>query len=238
MRLQKFFSDCGVLSRRAAEEAIKKGLVKVNGRVAELGMSIDPESDTVEYAGRRLRPRGAEEGRTYILLHKPCGYVTTLHDEKDRPTVASLTHGVGRRVYPVGRLDFNSEGLLLLTDDGDLTLRLTHPRHRIPKLYEVTVTAAPTREQLEALRSPMELDGYRLLPVKVEKVSETLLCMTLYEGRNRQIRRMCEAVGLRIKRLTRTAIGDLTLGDLPRGKWRHLTPDEVAYLKTEASKED
>ncbi len=238
MRLQKFFSECGILSRRAAEEAIRQGLIKVNGVTAEIGADIDPKHDTVEYRGRRIRPRNPSDAKLYILLHKPAGYVTTTQDEKGRPTVIQLTRGVGRRIYPVGRLDFNSEGLLLLTDDGDLTLRLTHPRHRIPKIYEVTVTTTPTAEQLAALRAPMELDGYRLLPVEVALLSDTVLKMTLYEGRNRQIRRMCEAVGLRIRRLSRTAIGSITLGDLPRGKWRHLTPEEVAYLQTESQKED
>ena len=230
MRLQKFFSDCGVLSRRAAEAEIAAGKVKVNGAVAQIGDSIDPAVDVVEYKGRRILPRRENAKRRYILLNKPRGFVTTMQDEKGRPTVADLTAGVGARVYPVGRLDMDSEGLLLLTDDGEFANRLTHPRHEIPKMYHVTLSTVLTKEQLSALRAPMELDGYRLQPVTVKKLAPDTVQMNLYEGRNRQIRRMCEAVGLKVIRLQRIAIGDLGLGDLPLGKWRELTPDEVQYL--------
>lgn len=230
MRLQKFFSDCGVLSRRAAEAEIAAGRVKVNGAVAHVGDSVDPEIDVVEYKGRRVLPRKALPYR-YIMLNKPRGYVTTAKDEKGRPTVTHLTRAVGTRIYPVGRLDMDSEGLLLLTDDGELTNRLTHPRHEIPKIYHVTLSHPVSEEQLEVLRAPMTLDGYVLLPVTVNRLSGDTLQMHLYEGRNRQIRRMCEAVGLRVSRLRRVAIGDLTLGDLPVGRWRELSSDEVAYLK-------
>jgi len=230
MRLQKFFSDCGVLSRRAAEVEIAAGRVKVNGAVAHVGDSVDPEIDVVEYKGRRVLPRKALPYR-YIMLNKPRGYVTTAKDEKGRPTVTHLTRAVGTRIYPVGRLDMDSEGLLLLTDDGELTNRLTHPRHEIPKIYHVTLSHPVSEEQLEVLRAPMTLDGYVLLPVTVNRLSDDTLQMHLYEGRNRQIRRMCEAVGLRVSRLRRVAIGDLTLGDLPVGRWRELSSDEVAYLK-------
>ena len=229
MRLQKFFSDCGVLSRRAAEAEIAAGKVKVNGVVAQIGDSVDPEVDVVEYKGKRIRPRTSEK-RYYIMLNKPRGYVTTMQDEKGRPTVANLTSGVGTRVYPVGRLDMDSEGLLLLTDDGEFANQLTHPRHEIPKIYHVTLSKVLTKEELAALRAPMELDGYRLQPVTVKKLAPDTIQMNLYEGRNRQIRRMCEAAGLKVLRLQRIAIGDLGLGDLPLGKWRELTPDEVQYL--------
>ena len=237
MRLQKFFSDCGVLSRRAAEAEIAAGKVKVNGAVAQIGDSIDPAVDVVEYKGRRILPRRENAKRRYILLNKPRGFVTTMQDEKGRPTVADLTAGVGARVYPVGRLDMDSEGLLLLTDDGEFANRLTHPRHEIPKMYHVTLSTVLTKEQLSALRAPMELDGYRLQPVTVKKLAPDTVQMNLYEGRNRQIRRMCEAVGLRVARLRRVAIGKLTLGDLAPGKWRALTPDEVDYLTHTNNKE-
>ena len=229
MRLQKFFSDCGVLSRRAAEAEIAAGKVKVNGAVAQIGDSIDPEIDIVEYKGKRIRPRVSEK-RRYIMLNKPRGYVTTMQDEKGRPTVADLTAGVGTRVYPVGRLDMDSEGLLLLTDDGEFANQLTHPKHEIPKIYHVTLSKVLTKEEIAALRAPMELDGYRLQPVAVKKLAPDTIQMNLFEGRNRQIRRMCEVAGLKVIRLQRIAIGDLGLGDLPLGRWRELTADEVNYL--------
>ena len=229
MRLQKFFSDCGVLSRRAAEAEIAAGKVKVNGVVAQIGDSIDPDVDVVEYNGKRIRPR-TNNKRHYIMLNKPRGYVTTMQDEKGRPTVANLTAGVGTRVYPVGRLDMDSEGLLLLTDDGEFANQLTHPRHEIPKIYHVTLSKVLTKDEIAALRAPMELDGYRLQPVAVKKLAPDTVQMNLFEGRNRQIRRMCESVGLKVIRLQRIAIGDLGLGDLPLGKWRELTTDEINYL--------
>lgn len=233
VKLQKYFSDCGVMSRRAAEEEIKKGLVRVNGQQAELGLRIFPDVDIVEYKGKRILPTA--DTRTYIMLNKPRGFVTTLSDERGRPTVADLTREVGVRIYPVGRLDMDSDGLLLLTDDGELTNRLTHPRHEIPKIYQVTVSGQPSADVLDSLRAPMELDGYEIQPVEVEALSfdgaSTVLKMTLYEGRNRQIRKMCEACGLKITRLHRAAIGSLTLGSLEVGKWRRLTESEVEYLK-------
>ncbi len=229
IRLQKYFTDCGVLSRRAAEAAIEKGLVTVNGVRARVGDKIDPDRDTVVYNGRTVKP-ATDHAHRYILLHKPRGVVTTAKDEKGRKTVLDLLGGIGTRVYPVGRLDMNSEGLLLLTDDGSFTNHLTHPRHEIPKIYHVTVSPSPSEEQLKALASPMVLDGYRLQPVTVKRLSDRELELQLLEGRNRQIRRMCEAVGLRVPRLVRVAIGDLTLGSLPAGKWRDLTEEEVRYL--------
>ena len=230
IRLQKYFSDCGILSRRAAEAEILAGRVTVNGVTASLGDKIDPEADLVEYRGRAVRPR-ADKPRYYVMLNKPRGIVTTAHDEKGRRNVTQLVRIPNTRLYPVGRLDMDSDGLLLLTDDGELTNQLTHPRHQIPKIYHVTLSTTPTPQQLQALSAPMELDGYRLLPVGVKKLDDTRLEMRLFEGRNRQIRRMCQAVGLRILRLTRVAIGELELGDLPDGAWRYLTADEVDYLR-------
>ena len=230
MRLQKFFSDCGVLSRRAAEAEIAAGHVKINGEIAKIGDSVDPERDIVEYRGKRILPR-ATDVRHYIMLNKPRGFVTTAKDEKGRKTVVDLTRSIGTRVYPVGRLDMDSEGLLLLTDDGEFANHLTHPRHEIPKIYHVTLSAPPTTAQLASLSSPMELDGYALQPVKIRRLSEDTIEMHLYEGRNRQIRRMCESVGLRVSRLRRVAIGTLLLGELPVGKWRYLTDKEVNMLR-------
>ena len=231
IKLQKYFSDCSVMSRRAAEEKIKQGLVKVNGAIAELGQRIDPERDVVEYDGKRILPK--TDKKTYILLNKPRGFVTTLSDEKGRKTVTDLLVGINERVYPVGRLDMDSDGLLLLSNDGELTNQLTHPRHEIPKIYRVTVRERVTDTHLEKLREPMVLDGYKILPVKTELVSNSpdVLQMTLFEGRNRQIRKMCEQAGLNISRLCRVAIGDITLGSLEVGKWRYLTENEVNYLK-------
>ena len=236
IRLQKFFTDCGILSRRAAEAEIVAGRVRVNGVIAHIGDKVDPQTDRVEYDGKLLiYPQNT--ARHYLLLNKPRGFVTTLADEKGRPTVATLVASLGKRVYPVGRLDMDSDGLLLLTDDGALTQRLTHPRHEIPKHYHVQVKGSVSAEQLQTLNEPFLLDGYRTLPAKVcvigQEQGATLLAVELHEGRNRQIRRMCEAVGLRILRLTRVAIGKITLGDLPLGQYRFLTEDEVTYLKGE-----
>ena len=234
-RLQKYMADCGLMSRRAAEEEIRKGFVTVNGVSAELGTKVTPGVDQVLYKNRKvLMPRGEH---IYIMLNKPAGYVTTASDEQGRPCVTDLVKAVGRRVYPIGRLDMASEGLLLLTDDGALTEKLTHPRHSIPKIYNVKVEGEITEEQYKALLSPMEIDGYPIRPVYTEvlkrKDGKTLLQMTLYEGRNRQIRKMCEQVGLQVRFLKRIAIGNLTLGRLRVGEWRYLTKEQVSYLKGE-----
>ena len=237
VKLQKYFSDCAVMSRRAAEEEIKKGKITVNGEVAELGLRIDPARDTVIYKGKKISPPKRE--KTYILLNKPRGTVTTLSDEKGRPTVISLLQGLNIRVYPVGRLDFDSDGLLLLTDDGELTNRLTHPKHQIPKIYHVTVKGEVNAEQLKKLSSELVIDGYKILPVATEIIkkepSSTTLKMTLFEGRNRQIRKMCALCELSISSLTRVALGNITLGNLPKGKWRYLSQEEIEYLKRESA---
>ena len=233
IRLQKYFTDCGVLSRRAAEEEIKAGKVKVNGATAQLGDKIDPEIDVVEYRGKRIEKKANDEF-VYILLNKPCGVVTSAKDEKGRVCVTDIVK-CGKRVYPVGRLDLNSQGLILMTNDGELTNKLTHPRHEIPKIYEVDVVGKVTTEQLQTLNSSMTIDGYILLPVKTEFIAKnekfTTLRMTLFEGRNRQIRKMCEQVGLKVAKLTRVAIGSITLGNLQGGKWRYLTDAEIKSLK-------
>ncbi len=239
IKLQKYFTDCGVMSRRAAEKEIELGKVKVNGEIAYAGQRILPNVDKVTYLGKVIEmPKFSK--KVYIMLNKPRGYLTTMSDDRGRATVAELVEDVGTRIYPIGRLDMDSEGLLLLTNDGDLSLRLTHPRHQIPKIYHVRVAGGVSRDTLKALNAPMEIDGYQLLPVKTELISikneYSVLRMTLFEGRNRQIRKMCEAVGLKVTKLCRIAVGDITLGELAPGKWRHLTQTQVQYLMRSSNK--
>ena len=237
IRIQKFLSDAGVVSRRAAEREILHGGVRVNGLPAEIGQKIDPERDTVEYCGRIVK---ADFKRyVYIMLNKPRGYVTTLSDERGRPTVAELCESIGERIYPVGRLDMDSDGLLLMTNDGELANKLTHPRHSIPKIYHVEVRGKIDSDTIKKLSGPMTIDGYKIRPVKVSiaemkddpRHQTTVLRMELYEGRNRQIRKMCEQVGVDLLRLTRIAIGSITLGNLKSGSFRYLTKTQVEYLK-------
>ena len=236
VRLQKYFTDCGVMSRRAAEEQIRLGKVKVNGKVAEIGNLIDTDTDKVEYGGRIILPTCDE--KICIMLNKPRGFVTTMSDERDRRNVSMLVSDLGVRVYPIGRLDMDSEGLLLLTNDGKLANKLTHPRHEIPKIYRVTVRGELDADTLDSLGSAMVIDGYKILPVKVRVLSrtqggETVLEMTLFEGRNRQIRKMCERHELKVIRLCRVAIGNIKLGSLPEGRWRRLSQKEIAYLSSD-----
>ncbi len=242
IRLQKFFSDSGILSRRAAEAQIMAGAVTVNGITAEPGMKIDPEADTVVYGGRQIAPIRARAGRTYIMLHKPVGYVTTMKDEKGRKTAADLLRGVDRRVYPIGRLDMYSEGLLLFTDDGDLANRLMHPSHHVDKEYTLTLKGILTEEDARRYTLPMTLDGYALRPVEAKLLRSGItlpdgvvcstLSVTLHEGRNRQIRRMSDLLGYTVVRLRRIRLGKLTLDGLACGKWRFLSEEEIAYLKS------
>lgn len=232
VRLQKFIADAGLMSRRAAEEEIKKGNVSVNGHVADIGTKIDPREDLVTVRGKKVLHKKREF--TYIMLNKPRGYLSSTADDRGRKCVTDLLDGIDARVYPVGRLDLISEGMLLLTDDGELKNRLTHPSHSLPKVYRVKVGGAVSEEQYQTLTSPLEIDGYVIKPVGVT-VGErdevgTVLKMTLVEGRNRQIRKMCEIAGLTVKRLSRISIGNLKLNNLPVGKWRHLDAGEVEYL--------
>ena len=235
-RLVKFLSAAGVASRRAAGDLVKAGRIAVNGRtIREPGFRILP-ADTVTLDGRPVEPAGRFH---YIMLNKPRGYVTTASDERGRPTVIDLVDGVGERVYPVGRLDMDSDGLLLLTNDGELANKLTHPRHSVPKIYNVEVDGKVGLETVKKLSGEMVIDGYKIQPVATSVIKmrddprhpSTVLRMELYEGRNRQIRKMCEICGLEVKRLTRVAIGDLRLANLKPGEWRHLTKSQVAYLK-------
>lgn len=230
-RLQKIIAAAGLLSRRAAEEAIRAGRVTVNGETAELGLSADAALDDIRLDGQRLP--GREEKLT-VLLHKPKGYVCTMHDEKGRRSVAELVSALPQRLYPVGRLDLNSEGLLLMTNDGGLAYELTHPKHEIPKTYRVWVRGEDVESAHERLRRPMALDGCALSPARTRLLSvrdgSACVEITIHEGRNRQVRRMCQLQGLQVTRLVRTAEGPLRLGDLPSGQWRRLTGEELDAL--------
>ncbi len=227
------------MSRRAAEEKIKSGSVTVNGITASLGDKVDPELDEVCIDNKKISGDAINRRFTYIMLNKPAGYVTTLSDEKGRKTVADLIENAGERLYPVGRLDLYSEGLLICTNDGELTNKLTHPSHMIAKCYMATVTTKLTAEDVEKIRVPFELDGYMLKPFEVELVGytkcgdadSTILKFTLYEGRNREIRNICLHHGLKLARLIRISEGELSLVGLKSGSWRYLTETEIAYLK-------
>ena len=230
-RLQKLLSAAGVCSRRAAEDYINAGRITVNGQVAELGQRADPERDDIRVDGKPLAKR---EALVYLLLNKPRGYVTTLSDEKGRKNVADLVKDCGVRVYPVGRLDLDSEGLLLMTNDGDLMQRLLHPSGEVNKTYHVSVYG-PVAGAAERLSAITDLEGERIRPAQVRVLKQTAqtaeLAITIHEGKNRQIRRMCSACGLTVKRLRRVSEHTLELGSLPVGQWRHLTEQEVLDLK-------
>ena len=232
IRLQKFLADAGLMSRRAAEEEIARGRVSVNGHPAEIGTQIDPAADLVTYKGKRVIFEKKEH--VYIMMNKPRGYLCSTEDDRGRTGVTDLLDGVKGRIYPVGRLDLISEGLLLLTDDGELKNRLTHPSYSLPKIYRVKVSGEVSEAQYLTLTSPLVIDGYKIRPVEVSigesDESGTVLKFTLKEGRNRQIRKMCEQAGLTVKRLSRISVGNLKLDGLPVGKWRYLDAKEVEYL--------
>lgn len=227
-RLQKIISASGLMSRRAAEECISAGRVSVNGVVAMLGDKADAETDIILLDGKVLPSSGE---KLYIMLNKPKGYVTTLKDEKGRKNVTELVKELGSRVYPVGRLDMYSEGLLIMTNDGDFANRLMHPSHQIDKTYLTWVTGEDIGFCAELLRQPMEIAGYVISPADVYiselKPGGAVLSITIHEGRNRQVRKMCELAGLKVTRLKRVSEGHLELGDLKSGKWRHLTQSEI-----------
>ncbi len=230
-RLQKLLSGAGVCSRRAAESLINEGRVTVNGETAQLGRRADPERDEILVDGKPLAPRAEH---VYLLLNKPRGYVTTLSDEQGRATVVDLVKDCGTRVYPVGRLDLDSEGLLLLTNDGELMQHLIHPSGEINKTYHVTVYGA-VKGAAERLARVTDLEGEKIRPAQVqvlwEKGETAELAITIHEGKNRQIRRMCAACGLGVKRLRRVQEHTLSLGNLAAGKWRYLSADEVDALR-------
>ena len=228
-RLQKLISASGLTSRRGAEDWITAGRVTVNGQVAALGDKADLAHDQVLVDGRPL-PQKQTDRRTYLMLNKPRGYVSTLSDEKGRRTVAQLVSGCGCRVWPVGRLDMDSEGLLLLTDDGELTHRLTHPSHRVEKEYVVKVRG-DAAQALSLLRAPMVIDGEDMETDRVELTGKNTLTMVIHQGKNRQIRRMCAAAGLDVLRLKRVREGGLRLHDLQAGCWKLLTNEDIFLLK-------
>ncbi len=236
-RLQKLISAAGLMSRRAAEEAISAGRVCVNGQRAALGEKADPETDLITVDGREL-PR--DTTKLYLMLNKPRGYVTTLSDEKGRKNVTELMGELGSRVYPVGRLDMYSEGLLLMTNDGDFANRVMHPSHEVSKVYRTWVTGENIEKAAHMLRRPMEIDGCTVHALGVDIVQcfpgGALLSITIREGRNRQIRKMCEKAGLKVTRLQRVAEGDVELGSLKSGCFRHLTKNEIKSLLAEGEK--
>ena len=229
-RLQKILSGRGVASRRAAEKMITDGRITVNGRIALLGEGADPEIDEILVDGRPL-PSVSEN--VYIILNKPRGYVTTVSDDRGRKTVMELVQDCPARVYPVGRLDMDSEGLLLMTNDGDFANALMHPKHNVNKTYEVWVTGYHNAS-LALLARPITLDGYTIRKPEVKLLWEdggrAKLLVTIHEGRNRQIRRMCEAAQMQVTRLRRISEGSLKLGELPLGKWRYLAKEEIEKL--------
>ncbi|ABO49676.1 ribosomal large subunit pseudouridine synthase B [Desulforamulus reducens MI-1] len=231
-RLQKILAKAGVASRRHSEELIISGQVKVNGKtVTEMGLKVDPTKDKIEVKGKPLPPL---EKKVYLLMNKPRGYVTTLSDERDRKTVVDLLKGVEQRVYPVGRLDYDSEGLLLLTNDGELTQALTHPKHKVKKTYLAKVDGIPETEELKAMAKGLVLEDGPTAPADVRLAgtgdNRALLEISIHEGRNRQVRRMCEHIGYKVLRLRRTRIGTLELGSLKSGEVRALTKKELREL--------
>jgi 23S rRNA pseudouridine2605 synthase len=242
IRLQKILSQAGVSSRRAAEKLMAEGRVSVNGRtIFELGTKADPTTDDIRVDGRRIK---AAERPRYILLNKPRGYVTTRSDEKRRKTVLDLLAGVREYVYPVGRLDYDTEGLLLLTNDGDLAAHLTHPRHGVERTYEARVAGMPDERALEKLRTGIPLDGRRTRPATVQLLNkdrrddEGIVLITIREGRNRQVRRMLEAVGHPVQKLKRTKFGSISDRKLAVGAWRELTAAEVTALRGSGKRDD
>lgn len=231
-RLQKLISAAGIASRRAAETMISEGRVTVNGQTAEIGMSADPQKDVICVDGQRISVSGR---RRYIILHKPRGYVTTMKDDRGRPTVAELVQDAGGRLYPVGRLDMDSEGLLIMTDDGDAAHAMMHPSHEVDKVYTVFVQGEDIKSGIRQMQKMTMLEGE---PIRCPQVSlvelrgqGAELQVTIHEGKNRQVRRMCKACGMTVRRLIRVAEGSILLGDLPAGKWRNMTKDEMAFLR-------
>lgn len=241
VRLQKFMAEQGIASRRKSEDLIRAGKVKVNGHIAVIGQKINPKKDLVTVGKQKIVPPKTRN-MVYIMLNKPRGYVTTVSDEYDRKTVMDLISDIKERIYPVGRLDKDSEGLLIMTNDGSFTNCLTHPSHGLAKVYRVTVRPAIDDEILYNLRNGIVIDGRKTAPADVtvltEEENRVVLEFVLHEGRNREIRKMCESQGLEVARLKRTAVGSLKLGVLPQGKYRELTEQEVKKLLQSAGHRD
>lgn len=237
VRLQKFMADNGVDSRRKCEEMIELGFVKVNGVTANIGDKVDPKRDKVTVRGKKI---AVQDNLRYIVLHKPRGYITTMQDEQGRKCVAELIKDVGVRVYPVGRLDRESEGMLLMTNDGAFSNAMTHPTRHVPKTYRVTIRPKITDEQITAFQDGIEIDGRMTAPASLRVIDKSegrvVVEVIIYEGRNRQIRRMFEELGIEVARLKRTAVGSIKLGMLPQGKWRDLDEEEVRKLMLAAER--
>lgn len=235
IRLNKFLAQAGVASRREVDKMIVEGKIKVNGRVVRtLGTKIDDEKDRVEFRGKRVE-KGEE--MVYLMLNKPPGYLVTLKDPFRRPKIKDLLPSLEERIYPVGRLDYDSEGLLLLTNDGELAHRLTHPRYRVPKNYVVEVKGVPDSSKISRLEKGISIDGKKTAPARITRLSgsskKTLLRIEIHEGRKREVKRMFEAVGHRVLHLKRDGFGGMRLGNLQTGKWRFLTQKEVESLKSQ-----
>ena len=233
MRLQKFIAECGIASRRSAEKMIESGRVYVNGELVDyMGCVIDPDCDVVEIDGRVIKQ---ESKKYYIMLNKPKNYVTTVSDDLGRPTVMQRVSDINARIYPVGRLDFDTTGLLIMTNDGEFANILTHPRHVVNKAYIARIDKPLDEAQLQRLRSGIELDGNMTAPAKAENIKHPQkgyeVKITIHEGKNRQVRRMLDAVGANVMSLKRIAVGSLTLGNLPEGKWRRLSDAEINKLR-------
>ncbi len=233
MRLQKFMAECGVASRRSAEKIIESGRVCVNGELVDyMGCEVDPDRDTVTVDGKSISP---EEKKYYIALNKPKNYVTTVSDDLGRPTVMHLVEDIDARIYPVGRLDFDTTGLLIMTNDGDFANKLAHPRNTVNKTYIARVDKEISKENIERLQSGVRIDGVMTSPAKAENIKKPQkgfeVKITIHEGRNRQVRKMLEAVGANVLSLKRIAVGGVTLGNLPEGKWRKLSDAEINKLR-------
>lgn len=233
MRLQKYIAHCGIASRRKAETMISEGRVKLNDKVvSEMGIIVDPEKDVVKVDNKTIRQ---ETKKVYIMLNKPIGYVTTLKDEKGRKIITDLIDGVKQRIFPVGRLDADTTGLLLLTNDGDLAYKLTHPSYEVSKRYIAIVEGVPNRFELEKFRNGIMIDRKKTskASIKIAKKyeNESILDIEIHEGRNRQVKKMCDKINHPVKKLKRIAIGNLEIGGLEVGNWRFLEDDEIKYLK-------
>lgn len=234
MRLQKYMAQSGVASRRASEKMIADGLVSVNGKiVTRQGIDIDPNEDIIKVNDKTITQ---EENKIYIILNKPLGYVVTMDDEKDRKIVTDLIEGVEERIYPVGRLDMDTSGLILLTNDGKITNKITHPRNQVVKKYIAIVEGTPNKLELTKFRKGLMIDGKKTSPAKIKIMknyeTESILEIEINEGRNRQIRKMCEAINHPIKKLKRISIGEISIGGLEFGEWRYLDKEEMEYINS------
>jgi 23S rRNA pseudouridine2605 synthase len=234
IRLQKYLAKCGIASRRVSERLIKEGLISVNNEViTDMGVKIDTKYDVVKYRGKIVK---YEKDMVYIMLNKPVGYVTTVKEQFNRPKVTDLIKGIDSRIYPVGRLDYNTSGLIFMTNDGDLTFKLTHPSHEVEKVYLVLVKGIPNKSQMDMLNKGVCIGDYITRPSKSEIIKiegeNALLSITIHEGKNRQVRKMVSAIDHDVIKLKRVAIGELKLGDLKTGSFRYLTAKEINYLKS------